>query len=88
MREPTADGTDGLGEAVQHGLRAELVVQRVAVDAELPRGLGHISLARRHGGHDVLAFERFDCLRQRDSVADQFSNDGVQAIVDAYHVVV
>src|SRR5687767_3090308 len=80
-----ADRTHRLGEPVQHGLGAQLVVQGVAVNAELPRSLSDVALARGHGRHDVLALKGLDRLLECDSVADQFTNDGVQAIVDAYH---
>src|SRR6185436_11412347 len=76
----------GLCEAVEHRLRAELVVKRIAVYTELARGLRDVALARRHRGDDVLSFERFDRLCQCDSVPDQLSDDGIQTIVDAYHV--
>jgi hypothetical protein len=86
--QAAAHRANRLGEAVEHGLGAELVVQGVAVHAQLPRGLRDVALAGGHGRHDVFPLESLDCLRQRDAVPDQFSNDGVQAIVDAYHVVI
>ena len=64
---------------------AELVVERVPVDAELLRRLRHVAARRGHRGDDVLAFECFDCLLERDAVADQLSNDRVQTVVDTYH---
>jgi hypothetical protein len=85
VRDAAAHRAHRLGEAVQHRLRAELVVERVPVHTELARGLGDVALAGRHGRNDVLAFERFDRLFQGDAIANQLANDGVQAIVDAYH---
>jgi hypothetical protein len=86
VRDAAAHGTHGFGEPVEHCLRPEFVVQRVAMNAKFARGLRDIALARRHRRDDVLSFERFDCLRECDSVADQLTNDRIQAVVDTYHV--
>lgn len=87
MRDPTTHRTYGFGEAIEHRLRPQLVVQCVSVDSELSRRLRDVAFAHVHRSGDVLAFECFDRLRECDSVADQFSDDGVQAIVDADHFV-
>src|SRR5262245_7453362 len=86
MRHTAPHQTHRLGESVEHRLRAKLVVERIAVNTELARGLHDVPLAHDHRGNDVLTFEYFDCLCQCDSVSDQLTNDGIQTIVDANHV--
>lgn len=55
------------------------------MDPQLFRSLRHVSATRRHRRDDVLAFERLDCLLQRDSVADQLANDRIQTVIDTHH---
>lgn len=69
-------------ESIQHGLRAQLIVERIAVHAQQPGRLGNVAAIRVHRCHDVLSFERLDSLLERDSVSNQFTNDLRQTIVD------
>ena len=85
VRDAAALWADRIRESVQHGLAAELVVQRVAVHAEFLRSLRHIAAAGGHRGDDVLALECFDSLLERDAVSDQFTDDRVQTVVNTYH---
>src|ERR1041385_7002642 len=83
--DAAARRADGLGEAVEHRLRAQLVVQRVAVHAESLRRLRHVAAACGHGGDDVLPLERLDGLLERDAVTDQLTNDLIQTIINTDH---
>jgi hypothetical protein len=68
--QAAANGTDRFGKAVQHRLRAKLVVQRVAMYAERFRSLRDVAAAGRHCRDDVLSFEGFDSLFECDAVTD------------------
>src|SRR5712692_3118321 len=83
--DAAAGGPDRFGESVEHRLRAEFVVERVAMDAEGLRCLRDVAPAGRHRRDDVLPFERLDRLLERDAVANQFTNDLVQTIIDTDH---
>src|SRR5205085_8854551 len=78
-------GTDGLGESVEHGLRAQLVVKSVAVHAERLGRLRDVAAAGGHGRDNVLALERLDGLLECDAVTDQLTNDLIQTIINTDH---
>ena len=69
-RHAAARGPNRFCETVQHGLRAQLVVQRVAVNAERFRSLRNVAATGRHCCHDVLPLKGFHCLFEGDAVSD------------------